>query len=46
MGEFSRTFGFPGSIDQDAVTASFEDGILSIAMPKVKWQGSPPITIP
>ncbi|KAL3957294.1 hypothetical protein ACCO45_007872 [Purpureocillium lilacinum] len=46
VGEFSRTFGFPGRIDQDAVTASFKDGILSIAVPKVKQQGSHHITIP
>jgi len=45
VGEFSRTFNFPGSIDQDAVTASFKDGILSITAPKAKRQGSHRITI-
>ncbi|UNI24986.1 hypothetical protein JDV02_010698 [Purpureocillium takamizusanense] len=45
VGEFSRTFGFPGSIDQGAVTASFKDGILSIVVPKAKKQGSRQIAI-
>ncbi|KAJ6436494.1 hypothetical protein O9K51_10976 [Purpureocillium lavendulum] len=45
VGEFSRTFSFPGSIDEDAVAASFKDGILSIAVPKAKRQGSRHITI-
>ncbi|PWI65699.1 hypothetical protein PCL_06904 [Purpureocillium lilacinum] len=45
VGEFSRTFSFPGSIDQDSVTASFKDGILSIAVPKAKRQGSRHVTI-
>ncbi|KAK4074884.1 hypothetical protein Purlil1_12865 [Purpureocillium lilacinum] len=45
VGEFSRTFSFPGSIEQDSVTASFKDGILSIAVPKAKRQGSRRITI-
>ncbi|PWI65227.1 hypothetical protein PCL_07277 [Purpureocillium lilacinum] len=45
VGEFSRTFSFPGSIDQDAVAANFKDGILSIAVPKAKRHGSRHITI-
>lgn len=45
VGEFSRTFSFPGSIDQDAVTANFKDGILSIAVPKAKRHRSRHITI-
>ncbi|KAK4077990.1 hypothetical protein Purlil1_12141 [Purpureocillium lilacinum] len=45
VGEFSRTFNFPGSIEQDSVTASFKDGILSIAVPKAKRQGSRRVTI-
>lgn len=36
MGEFSRSFSFPASIDQDNVSASFKDGILTIVVPKVK----------
>ncbi|OHF01086.1 hsp20-like protein [Colletotrichum orchidophilum] len=34
IGEFSRSFNFPGQIKQDAVSASFKDGILSIRVPK------------
>ncbi|KAJ6441423.1 heat shock protein [Purpureocillium lavendulum] len=45
VGEFARTFNFPDSIDQDAVTASFKDGILSVAVPKAKRQTSRQITI-
>ncbi|EWY82932.1 hypothetical protein FOYG_15014 [Fusarium oxysporum NRRL 32931] len=36
IGEFSRTFTFPSHVDQDGVSASFEDGILTIIVPKVK----------
>ncbi|KAG9235374.1 HSP20-like chaperone [Amylocarpus encephaloides] len=36
VGEFSRSFSFPGKIDQDAVRASMKDGILSILVPKAK----------
>ncbi|KAH6874192.1 heat shock protein 30 [Thelonectria olida] len=36
VGEFSRSFNFPTSVDQDNVSASFKDGILSIVVPKVK----------
>lgn len=36
VGEFSRSFNFPTRVDQDAVSASFKDGILSIAVPKAK----------
>jgi len=34
VGEFSRTFTFPGRIDQDAVSAKLEDGILTVRVPK------------
>ncbi|KAM0279510.1 hypothetical protein ACHAQH_004571 [Verticillium albo-atrum] len=34
IGEFSRTFNFPGQILQDTVTASLTDGILTIRVPK------------
>ncbi|KAK1725756.1 hsp20-like protein [Colletotrichum acutatum] len=34
IGEFSRVFNFPGQITQDAVSAGFKDGILSIRVPK------------
>ncbi|RKF64461.1 30 kDa heat shock protein [Golovinomyces cichoracearum] len=38
VGEFSRSFGFPTQIDQDAVKASMKNGILSIVVPKAKKQ--------
>ena len=34
VGEFQRTFTFPGRVDQDAVRASLRNGILSIFVPK------------
>jgi HSP20 family molecular chaperone IbpA len=36
IGEFSRTFDFPTRVDQDAVSASLKDGILSVSVPKAK----------
>ncbi|KAK2593382.1 hypothetical protein QQS21_008913 [Conoideocrella luteorostrata] len=36
IGNFSRSFNFPNRVDQDAVSASFQDGILSIVIPKAK----------
>jgi len=45
VGEFSRTFNFPGSVDQDAVTASMKNGILSIVIPKMQKTGARKITI-
>ncbi|RKF65272.1 30 kDa heat shock protein [Golovinomyces cichoracearum] len=38
VGEFSRSFGFPAQIDQDAVKASMKNGILSVVVPKAKKQ--------
>lgn len=34
IGEFSRTFSFPVRVDQEAVTAKLEDGVLSVRVPK------------
>lgn len=34
IGEFSRSFTFPGRVDQDKVKASLKNGILSIVVPK------------
>ena len=34
IGSFQRTFSFPGLIDQDKVTASLANGILTIVVPK------------
>lgn len=45
VGEFSRTFSFPGSIDQDAVSASMKNGILSIVIPKMQKTGTRKIAI-
>ncbi|KAK0392329.1 hypothetical protein NLU13_1825 [Sarocladium strictum] len=36
IGEFSRSFNFPTRVDQDAVSAQFKDGILSVIVPKAK----------
>ncbi|KAH7126040.1 HSP20-like chaperone [Dactylonectria macrodidyma] len=45
IGEFSRTFSFPTQVDQDSVTATFKDGILSITVPKAKKYESRRITV-
>ncbi|KAK3081216.1 hypothetical protein LTS18_009024 [Coniosporium uncinatum] len=34
VGEFSRSFAFPSRVNQDAVKASLQNGILSIVVPK------------
>ncbi|KAI4159364.1 MAG: hypothetical protein LQ342_006620 [Letrouitia transgressa] len=34
VGEFQRTFSFPGKIDQEAVKASLKNGILNVVVPK------------
>lgn len=45
IGEFSRTWKFPGRLDQDNVRASLKDGILSIVVPKAKVTPPKKITI-
>jgi len=45
VGEFSRTFNLPAQVEQDAVSASFKDGILGIVVPKAKKQGARRIAI-
>jgi HSP20 family protein len=45
LGEFSRSFSFPQSIDQDQVQASLKSGILSIIVPKARKQDKRKITI-
>jgi len=45
IGEFSRSFNFPSRVDQDAVSASFKDGILSVIVPKAKKHESRRIAI-
>ncbi|KAK3370916.1 heat shock protein 30 [Lasiosphaeria ovina] len=36
IGEFSRTFSFPGRVDQEAVSAGLNNGILTVSVPKAK----------
>lgn len=36
IGEFSRSFHFPALVEHEAVTAGFQNGILSITVPKAK----------
>jgi HSP20 family molecular chaperone IbpA len=36
IGEFSRTFSFPGRVDQEAVSAGLNNGILTVTVPKAK----------
>ena len=36
VGEFSRSFTFPARVDQDNVTATMKNGLLSIVVPKHK----------
>lgn len=45
MGEFHRTFSFPGHVDQENVKASLKNGVLSVAVPKSTASGSKKITI-
>lgn len=45
VGEFSRSFTFPATVDQDRVTASMKNGILTILVPKSKKPEARKITI-
>ena len=36
VGEFSRTFSFPSRVEQDGVTASLDNGVLTVTVPKSK----------
>ena len=38
VGEFHRSFSFPGRVDQDGVKASLKNGILSVVVPKTQIQ--------
>jgi len=45
VGEFARSFSFPDRVDQDAVKASFRNGVLSIVVPKIQKEGTKKIVI-
>ncbi|KAK3299120.1 small heat shock protein [Chaetomium fimeti] len=45
VGEFARTFSFPSRIDQDAVSASLNNGVLSVVVPKAKKHEARRVTI-
>ncbi|KAK3081397.1 hypothetical protein LTS18_007071 [Coniosporium uncinatum] len=45
VGEFSRSFAFPSRVNQDAVKASLQNGILSIVVPKAVRPENRRITI-
>jgi len=45
IGDFSRSFNFPARVDQDAVTANLNNGILTVAIPKAKKHESRRITV-
>lgn len=45
FGEFQRSFSFPGRIDTEGVTASLNNGVLTVVVPKAKKHESRRITI-
>ena len=45
VGEFSRSFTFPGRVDQDNVKASLKNGILTVVVPKASAPQSRKINI-
>lgn len=45
IGEFSRTFGFPTRVEQEAVEANLSNGVLYIKVPKAKKQEARRIAI-
>jgi HSP20 family molecular chaperone IbpA len=45
VGEFSRSFTFPSSVDQVGVIASLKEGILNVTVPKAKKQKPSYITV-
>ena len=45
VGEFHRSFSFPGRVDQDAVKASLKNGILSVVVPKSVQKETRKITV-
>ncbi|TQS37894.1 hypothetical protein Golomagni_01615 [Golovinomyces magnicellulatus] len=45
VGEFSRSFTFPAQVDEENVTASMSNGVLTVIVPKTKKQSVRKITI-
>ena len=45
VGEFHRSFSFPGQVNQDAVTANLKDGILTVVVPKAVQKQPRRITV-
>lgn len=45
VGEFSRTFSFPTPVDQEAVSANLNNGVLSVHVPKAKKRESRRIAV-
>ena len=45
VGEFHRSFSFPSRVDQDAVKAKLENGILTVTVPKATAQKAKKISI-
>jgi HSP20 family molecular chaperone IbpA len=45
FGEFHRSFSFPTRVDQDAVKATFKNGVLSVVIPKAPHPAARKITI-
>ncbi|AOJ07935.1 Hsp20/alpha crystallin family protein [Burkholderia mayonis] len=44
-GEFSRSFSLAGEIDRDAATAQYQDGVLSLTLPKKATSEKKKLTI-
>ncbi|KAI9705776.1 MAG: hypothetical protein M1820_005024 [Bogoriella megaspora] len=45
VGQFSRSFSFPGRVDHENVKASLKDGILNVVVPKAQAPATRKITI-
>ncbi|RFU75597.1 30 kda heat shock [Trichoderma arundinaceum] len=45
IGEFSRSFHFPSFVEHEGVSAGFQDGILSVTVPKAKKHEARRITV-
>lgn len=44
--DISRTVGLPGDIAEDEVSASYEDGVLTVSLPKAQAEADDSHTIP